>query len=160
MRTDISRIMGIAALACSAAFAAPAAAAETKAQCRVMTIHASGKEGTTDEKLKDLQILKKAPFDTYKAFYLLGDKTYTLTIGASSSLDLPAQTELAGKLAFKGINEAIKELSFNLAILKAKAKEPEQIAFAVKGKAPFLYVTAFKGDGVLLLHIQCSLAGE
>jgi hypothetical protein len=130
------------------------AAAEEKAQCRILTIHATNKEGKTDDKLKDMAILKKAPFASYATFLLISDKTHALAAGASVGLSLPAGSELSGKLSFRGANAALKELNFRLAMMKEKAKEPEEIDFAVRGKAPFLYVRPFK-DGLLLLHFQC-----
>jgi len=136
-----------------------AAAAEEKAQCRIMTIHATNKEGKTDEKLKGLAILKKAPFTGYSTFLLISDRTHTLAAGAAVGLSLPAGSELSGKLNFKGANAALKELNFRLTMMKEKAKEPEEIDFAVRGKAPFLYVRPFK-EGLLLLHFQCSALSQ
>jgi hypothetical protein len=133
------------------------AGAEKIAKCRVMTIHASNKEGKTDEKLKKLPILKKAPFNAYKAFKLISDKTHMMALKKPVALSLPMQSELSGKLAFEGFNEALKELNFKLYVLKSKSKEPEEINFAVHGKAPFLYVRPFK-NGLLLLSITCALA--
>jgi len=129
------------------------------AKCRVMTIHATNKEGKTDEKLKNLSILKKPPLNSYKSFLLLSDQYYNLAPDSPVSLNLPLQIEMTGKLIFKGVNEALKELNFKLSILKSKSKEPEEINFALHGKAPFLYVRPFK-EGLLLLSIQCSMATE
>jgi len=133
------------------------AGAEKLAKCRVMTIHASNKAGKTDEKLKKLPILKKAPFNAYKSFKLISDKTHLMTLKKPVTLSLPVQSEMTGKLAFEGVNEALKELNFKLYVLKSKSKEPEEINFAVHGKAPFLYVRPFK-SGLLLLSITCALA--
>lgn len=133
------------------------AGAEKLAKCRVMTIHASNKEGKTDDKLKKLAILKKAPFNAYKSFKLISDKTHSMALKKPVKLALPVQTEMTGKLAFEGVNEALKELNFKLYLLKSKSKEPEEINFAVHGKAPFLYVRPFK-NGLLLLSITCALA--
>ena len=125
-----------------------------KVECKVMTIHASNSEGKTDPKLDNLPFLKKAPFNTYKSFSLISNKTYSMSIGKPVSLSLPVKAEISGKLAFQGTNEALKELNFKLYLLKQKSKEPEEIKFAVHGKAPFLYVRPFK-DGLLLLHFRC-----
>lgn len=135
------------------------AGAEKTARCRIMTIHASNKAGKTDEKLKKLPLLKKAPFDTYKSFKLISDKTHIMAVNKPVKLTLPVQAEMTGKLTFKGINEALKELNFKLFLMKSKSKEPEEINFAVHGKAPFLYVRPFK-NGLLLLSITCSIAKE
>ena len=139
--------------------AARDASAEKSAKCRVMTIHASNKEGKTDDKLKKLPILKKDPFSTYKSFKLISDKTYALEIKKPVALALPVQMEMTGKLAFEGVNDALKELNFKLFLIKSKSKEPEEINFAVHGKAPFLYVRPFKG-GLLLLSITCTVNGK
>jgi hypothetical protein len=146
-------VTGCMAAAAILSFAA-GAGAESQAKCRVMTIHASNKEGKTDEKLKKLPLLKKLPFSAYKSFTLISDKTYVLTEDAPVALNLPVQAEIAGKLTFKGFNEVLKELNFKLLLLKSKSKEPEEINFAVHGKAPFLYVRPFK-EGLLVLNIQC-----
>ena len=146
-------LAGCLAAAAFVTFAA-AAGAENQAKCRVMTIHASNKDGKTDEKLKSLPLLKKAPFNAYKSFTLISDKTYVLSVDAPVTLNLPVQSDITGKLAFKGFNEALKELNFKLLLLKSKSKEPEEINFAVHGKAPFLYVRPFK-EGLLVLNIQC-----
>ncbi|MFH1437776.1 MAG: hypothetical protein ABIJ56_18860 [Pseudomonadota bacterium] len=128
--------------------------AEKKAECKVMTIHASNSEGKTDPKLDKLPFLKKAPFNTYKSFSLISNKTYILSVNAPVSLSLPVKAEITGKLAFQGTSEALKELNFKLYLMKQKSKEPEEIKFAVHGEAPFLYVRPFK-DGLLLLHFRC-----
>ncbi len=146
-------ITGCILLAAVVSFAG-GAAAQSKVMCRVMTIHASHKEGTTDVKLKKLPLLKKAPFNAYKSFRLLSDRSHVMAKDTPVTLSLPVQLEIVGKLSFKGFNEVLKEINFKLLLLKSKSKEPEEINFAVHGKAPFLYVRPFM-DGLLLLNIQC-----
>jgi hypothetical protein len=135
--------------------AVPVQAGE-KAKCKVLTIHATNKEGTTDPRLKEIPELKKPPFNLYKTFHLLSEKNYMLTKDVPVTLSLPAGSGLVGKLVFKGMNKALKELNFKLYLIKGsgKKKKEEETSFAVRGKAPFFYVRPFKG-GQLILNIMC-----
>jgi hypothetical protein len=132
------------------------AAGAEKAQCKVLTIHATNKEGTTDPRLEEIPELSKPPFNLYKTFHLLSEKDYTLKKDVPVTLSLPAASGLVGKLVFKGENKALKELDFKLYLIKGsgKDKKEEETSFAVKGAAPFFYVRPFK-DGQLILYIKC-----
>lgn len=146
-----------AALAAAAlALAAVPAVAGEKARCTVLTIHATNKDGTTDPRLEQVPELKKPPFNMYKTFHLLSEKSYTLKKDVPVTLSLPAGSGLQGKLVFKGENKALKELNFKLYLIKGtgKKKKEEETSFAVRGKAPFFYVRPFK-KGQLILHIMC-----
>lgn len=146
-----------AAIMGAIAFGSGAVHAAEKAQCTVLTIHATNKEGTTDPRLESIPELKKPPFALYKTFHLLSEKTHTLVQDVPATLSLPAGSGLVGKLVFKGENKALKELNFKLYLIKGSGKEKKEkvTSFAVKGAAPFFYVRPFK-DGQLILYIKCS----
>ena len=132
------------------------AGAAEKAACKVLTIHATNGEGTTDPRLENITELKKPPFNAYKTFHLLDEKDFDLVKDIPVSLSLPAGSALVGKLVFKGENKALKEMNFKLYLTKGsgKSKKEEETSFAVRGKAPFFYVRPFKG-GQLILDIMC-----
>lgn len=135
------------------------AEAAEKTTCKVLTIHATNKDGTTDPRLKEIPELKKPPFNMYKTFHLLSEKDHTLVKDVPVTLSLPAGSGLVGKLVFKGENKALKELNFKLYLIKGtgKKKKEEETSFAVKGSAPFFYVRPFKG-GQLILYIKCGVS--
>lgn len=130
--------------------------AADKAQCNVLTIHATNNEGTTDPALEQIPELKKPPFNMYKTFRLLSEKDHTLTMDVPVTLSLPAGSGLVGKLVFKGENKALKEFNFKLYLIKGNGKDKKEkvTSFAVKGAAPFFYVRPFK-EGQLILYIKC-----
>ncbi len=138
--------------------AGPGSAAD-KAACSVLTIHATNSEGTTDPRLEEIPELSKPPFNMYKTFHLLSEKSFSLVKDVPITLSLPAAAGLVGKLVFKGENKALKELDFKLYLIKGtgKNKKEEETSFAVKGAAPFFYVRPFKG-GQLILYIKCGTA--
>jgi hypothetical protein len=155
MHRAVASIALALAAAAVALVASPAAAGE-KATCTVLTIHATNKDGTTDPRLDEIPELKKPPFNMYKTFHLLSEKSYMLKKDVPVTLSLPAGSGLQGKLVFKGANKALKELNFKLYLIKGsgKKKKEEETSFAVRGKAPFFYVRPFK-KGQLILHIMC-----
>lgn len=148
----------IACLVASMALAATSAHAADKAKCKVLTIHATNNEGTTDPRLEEIPELSKPPFNMYKTFHLLSEKDHQLVVDVPVTLSLPVASGLVGKLVFKGENKALKEMNFKLYLVKGSGKEKkeEETSFAVKGAAPFFYVRPFKG-GQLILYIKCGV---
>ncbi len=150
------RMIAAGGLAAAVFMVAIPAWAKDAPKCKVLTIHATNKEGTTDPGLADIPELKKDPFNLYKTFHLLAEKEYTMVEDVPVTLSLPAGSGLSAKLIWKGMNPALKELNFKLSLVKGTGKDQKEevTSFAVRGKAPFFYVRPFK-DGKLILYIRC-----
>lgn len=74
---------------------AATAAADTSSKCRVRAIQALKSGDGIDPKLESLKaLLKKAPFDAFKAFKLIDEQLVGVEMGKAASVGLASGTKL------------------------------------------------------------------
>ena len=156
-----SRVLAAVGVGMALVLAAVPASAKDSPKCKVLTIHATNKEGASAPALEGIPELKKEPFSLYKTFHLLAEKEYAMVQDVPVQLSLPASSGLSAKLIWKGMNPALKELNFKLSLVKGTGKDQKEevTSFAVHGKAPFFYVRPFK-EGKLILYIRCGTGSD
>ncbi|MBN2802574.1 MAG: hypothetical protein JXR91_05735 [Deltaproteobacteria bacterium] len=130
---------------------APAAYANEKIMCKILTIEASNSNIGIDEKLGEYtKLFKMEPFSAYNSFKLINTEKVELLKGVETELKLG--DNLNGTLKYSGLQLNHLVLSLNL----LRADKPPVV---IEGKAlpgtPFLAAGLKSGNGRFVIAVKC-----